>query len=53
MRYLVYIFLLNIVFMENIDNKSDGKKDFAYIGNWPINSDKNSIIKNSNTNKLT
>ena len=51
MKYSICILLLNIVFLEDIKSEVEGL--FSYIGNWPINSDKDSIIKNSNTNKLT
>ena len=43
MRYLIYFLFLNIVFMDN-NNISENGKDFSYIGNWPINKNKISII---------
>ena len=52
MKYYIYIFLLNIIFLENNNIEKDGKS-FSYIGNWPINENKELLIKNSNTNKLT
>jgi len=51
MKYLICIFLLNILLPESLDTEKD-QKPFSYIGNWPINSNKELIIENSNTNKL-
>ena len=51
MKYFIYIFLLNIIFLDN--NIGKDRKSFSYIGNWPINENKELLIKNSNTNKLT
>ena len=53
MKYLMCIILLNILLMETTDDLVKDKKDFSYAGNWPINTNKDIIIKNSNTDQLT